>query len=69
MFLNPKVLYSDKSQIKNKDVVVALDGKDVVVSLGGDGQLVAPRVPANPPTIHLDEASHLLWFVFILIPL
>ena len=56
VFLDPKVLYFDKSQIKNKNVVV---------SLCGNGQLVAPRVPANLVAIHLDEGSHLLWFVFI----
>ena len=48
--------HSDKSQVKNKNVIVALCG---------NGQLVAPRVPANLQAAHLDNGSRLLWFVFI----
>ena len=56
VLFNPRVSKLDKSQVKNKDVVAAL---------GGNGELVAPRVPANSRAVHLHDGGHLLWGVFI----
>ena len=56
VLFNPSVSNPDKSQVKNKDVVVAL---------GGNGQFVPPRVPANPVALHFDDDGHLLGYVLI----
>ena len=56
VLFNPRVSKPEQSQVKNKDVVV---------SCSGNGQFVAPRVPANLVALHFDDDGHLLYFALI----